>query len=207
MRRAMDHTTNSLQHRFWEDIYALCVGSTLLVLGLFLLKTAGLVTGGAAGLALLISYASGWAVGVVFTVINVPLLVLTARLLGFNFVIKTIAVNIGVLGMSSILPGVATLSYIHPAFAAIAGGCVAGMGALALARHGAGTSGSGAIILWLYQSRGLNAGKSQIAMDTLVLLASFFVLSPQQVGWSLVSVAAIAGIMFAWHRPGRYAGY
>jgi hypothetical protein len=44
------------RHSPAEDIYALVVGCVLVVLGLVLLRAAGLVTGGVAGIALLVSY-------------------------------------------------------------------------------------------------------------------------------------------------------
>ena len=46
------------------------IGATLIVLGLVLLKTAGLVTAGVAGIALLLSYSDPLPVGLLFTLIN-----------------------------------------------------------------------------------------------------------------------------------------
>ena len=44
-------------HSIAEDFYALVIGCILLVIGLVFLKAAGLVTGGIAGIALLLSQA------------------------------------------------------------------------------------------------------------------------------------------------------
>lgn len=43
--------------------------------------------------------------------------------------------------------------------------------------------------------------------DGCVLAFSLIVLDATQVLWSLLGVAATGGILYVWHRPGRYTGY
>lgn len=81
------------------------------------------------------------------------------------------------------------------------------MGALALAQHGAATGGSGAIILYFYRRRGWNAGQTQMLVEGSMLLLSLVGTSSDRFSWSLFSLIATAGVLFVWHRPGRYAGY
>ena len=183
------------------------MGTILVSLGLVLLQGAGIVTGGVAGLALLAAYLTGWPVGLFFVALTLPMLALTARAMGRAFVIKTSLVVTGILLFTLLAPRAIRITSIDPAFAAIVGGSIVGMGALALARHGAGAGGTGAIILWLYRERGWNAGRTQMALDGFVLLLSLVKMSPVQFGWSLLSVVFMAGVLWMWHRPGRYTGY
>lgn len=179
----------------------------MIALGLALLHAAGLVTGGIAGVALLVSYLIPLPTGVLFTLINIPFFLFAKRAMGTRFMLRTIAVNAGIAVFSTMARYGFRIVEVHPAFAAIAGGTVIGMGILALARHDAGVGGTGVVTLWLQRTRGWNAGRTQIAIDLGILAASFAVVAPVQVGWSALSAAAISGILIAWHRPGRYTGY
>ena len=70
---------NPHRHTLIEDVHALLIGSSFIAVGLTLLKTAGLVTGGVAGVALIISYLTNWPVGTVFLVLNIPFYILAQR--------------------------------------------------------------------------------------------------------------------------------
>ncbi|KQN91653.1 hypothetical protein ASE90_02340 [Sphingomonas sp. Leaf67] len=197
----------AVPHSRSEDVYAIVVGCVMIALGLALLRAAGLVTGGIAGIALLVSYLVPLPTGVLFTLINIPFFLFAKRAMGTRFMVRTIAVNAGIALFSTMARYGFRIVEVHPAFAAIAGGTVIGMGILALARHDAGVGGTGVVTLWLQRTRGWNAGRTQIAIDLGILATSFAVVAPVQVAWSALSAAAISGILIAWHRPGRYTGY
>ncbi|AHE53914.1 YitT family protein [Sphingomonas sanxanigenens] len=194
-------------HSLFEDVYALVVGCVLIVLGLLLLRAAGLTTGGIAGLSLLFSYLLPVPVGLLFALINLPFFLFAGRVMGRRFMIKTVLLNLGIVITAGLAPEVFRLATIAPPVAAFAGGMVIGMGTLSVARHGAGVGGIGVIGLWLQQRHGWNAGRTQILFDAVILGASLTVLSPEAFIWSMLSAAAISGILMAWHRPGRYTGY
>lgn len=194
-------------HSVAEDAYALAIGCILLVLGLVFLKTAGLVTGGVAGIALLLSYWLPIPAGVLFTLINIPFFVFAHRVMGTKFAVKSLLVNLGIALLSTVSRLSIDVVHVHPAFAALVGGTVIGLGILVLARHQAGVGGTGVITLWLQNTRGWNAGRTQIAIDVVILCASIPVIGPVQLAWSALSAAAISLILIAWHRPGRYIGH
>lgn len=196
-----------MPHSRSEDVYAIIVGCVMIALGLALLRAAGLVTGGIAGVALLVSYLVPLPTGVLFTLLNIPFFLFAKRAMGTRFMVRTIAVNMGIALFSTMARYGFRIVEVHPAFAAIAGGTVIGMGILALARHDAGVGGTGVVTLWLQRTRSWNAGRTQIAIDLAILAVSFAVVAPVQVAWSALSAAAISGILIAWHRPGRYTGY
>jgi uncharacterized membrane-anchored protein YitT (DUF2179 family) len=194
-------------HSLTEDIYALVIGLLFIAIGLLLLKTAGLVTGGIAGIALLTSYVVPLQVGIIFTLVNVPFFIFAYFAMGWRFTLKTITVNLGVTSLMTLMPQALHIDFIHPAFAALAGGTLCGMGILALARHGAGVGGTGVITLWLQKKHGINAGRTQLIIDTVILLLAMSVIAPNRLAWSALSAFSMSAMVIAWHRPGRYIGY
>lgn len=194
-------------HSVAEDGYALAIGCILIGLGLVLLKGAGLVTGGIAGVALLLSYVLPLPAGLLFTLVNLPFFALAQRVLGTRFAIKTVLANLGISAVTMLARGSVTISHVHPAFAALVGGTVIGMGILCLARHQAGVGGTGVVTLWLQRSRGWNAGRTQMALDVVILAAAIPVVRAPQLAWSALSAVAISLMLIAWHRPGRYIGH
>lgn len=197
----------STPHSLFEDGYALVVGTILLSMGVILLQKAQLATGGVAGLALTLNYLTGVPVGLFYTVLSLPMLAATMRPMGRAFLVKTVIVTLGLFALTALAPHVLIIDSVARPVAAVVGGTFIGMGALALARHAAGSGGSGAIVLSLYRTRGWNAGRTQMILDSGVLLFSLLALDLAQVLWSLLGVMATGGILFVWHRPGRYNGY
>lgn len=195
------------RHTALEDIHALLIGSSFIAVGLTLLKAAGLVTGGVAGVALIVSYLSGWPVGVVFFVLNLPFYVLAQRTLGWTFTFKTLATNLLLAGLAWGMPHWLKVGGIDPIFSAVFGGTIIGMGILALARHRSSVGGVGVLALYLQERRGISAGKVQMAADCLVVAAAFFTISLDKLLLSIASAVALSAVIIANHKPGRYAGY
>lgn len=198
-----------LRHSLFEDAYAFLTGAALVVLGLVLLRSAGLVTGGIAGLGLLLSYLVPLPAGVLFTIANIPFFVLAHRVMGRGFMVRAIVANLLISGLSLAAPLAFRLDHVDPLFAALFGGTTIGVGSLLLARHQVGIGGLGILALALQKSRGWNAGRTQLAGDAAVLLAALLVLdlNPALFAISVLSAAAVAGELIVFHKPGRYTGY
>lgn len=199
----------SLRHSLFEDAYAVLTGCAFVVLGLVWLKSAGLVTGGIAGLALLLSYLVPLPPGMLFTLLNVPFFIFVGRAMGRDFLVKAIIANLLIAGLSLLIPLAFRLEDVNGVFAAVFGGTVIGVGILLLARHQVGVGGIGMLALALQKSRGWNAGRTQLIGDALILTAALAVLNmkPMQFAISIVSAAAVAGVLIIFHKPGRYTGY
>ena len=90
------------RHSLAEDCYAIVIGSSMIALAVVLLKQAGLVTGGMAGVALLGSYLVPVPATTLFIVINIPFFFLAARVMGRAFALKTLLANVAImmLGMA-----------------------------------------------------------------------------------------------------------
>lgn len=192
-------------HTVYEDAYGLFAGVVFVVLGTTLLKAAGLLTGGVAGIALLASYEIAWPVGVLFMLINIPFFLFGYLFMGLRFTVKSLIGSAMIMALLQLMPQALNLSYALPVVAAVAGGTLNGMGILAFARHGAGVGGTGIVTLWLQKKYAVNAGRTQIVIDCAIMLAGLLFLSPQRVGWSALSAVAMSAMVIAWHRPGRYS--
>ena len=141
-----------LSHSAFDDIYGLSLGVIFIALGLNLLKLSGFITGGIAGIALLVSYWLPLSIGLLFIVVNIPFLIFAYFSMGKAFALKTVFVNV-VLGLSThFLPYFIHIDYLHPMFAALFGGTIIGLGILCLARHNASVGGTGALTLWIQKN-------------------------------------------------------
>ena len=194
-------------HSLAEDGYAIAIGCAFIAMGLMLLKQANLITGGIAGIALLLSYLLPYQPATLFIVINIPFFLFAGRAMGVAFGLKTLFTNFAIMAAGLMMPAALTLAKVSPLFAALFGGSIIGFGILAIARHGAGVGGVGVVALILQKSRGWNAGRTQMGADVIILLASLPVLNAERFGLSVLSAAAINAVLIVNHRPGRYIGY
>ncbi len=203
----IDLRSEGHQHTPFEDAQALILGTALCALGIHLLTHAGLITGQVAGLAVLVSYVSGWSFGWVFFVVNIPFYALALMRLGWRFVLKTV-IGVTLLSvMAELAPHVLRLDYIHPGVAAFLAGATLGLGVLAIFRHGASLGGIGILAYYLQEKTGLRAGYVQFGVDALIFAAAFALLDPVLVGWSLLGVAMVNGIVAINHRGDLYVGH
>ena len=194
-------------HNLAEDGYAILLGCAFIAMGLMLLKQANLVTGGMAGIALLLSYLIHWSPATLFLLINIPFFLFAGRAMGAAFGLKTLFANIAIMGLGTMMPLALELARVSPLFAALFGGSIIGFGILAIARHGAGVGGLGVIALTLQKTRGWNAGRTQMIGDAIILAASLPLLSADRFALSVLSAAAINAVLIVNHRPGRYIGH
>ena len=194
------------RHSAFEDVQALVTGTLFVALGVAMFKHAGLLTGGTAGIAFLIHYASGWSFGLVFFLVNLPFYGLALRQMGLAFTLKSFAAVTLLAVVTEVLPQVLSFARLDPVFAAVMGGFLIGVGLLVLFRHRASLGGLNVLVLWLQATRGWRAGALQLAIDVLILLAAFVVLPFTQALLSLLGAVALNLVVAVNHRPGRYLG-
>jgi len=195
------------RHSAIDDAQGLFTGTLVVAMALLLLRQAGLVTGGTAGIALVAHYAFGVPFGLAFFAINLPFYALAWRRMGRAFTIKTLAAVALLSGLSELLPRLMALKAIDPLFAALGGGVLAGVGLLILFRHRASLGGLNVLVLWLQDRHGWRAGRVQGVIDVAILLASSPWLSAQQLALSVLGALALNFVLAVNHRPGRYVGF
>ena len=169
-----------------------------------LLTHVGLVTGQTAGIAVLISYTTGWPFGAVFFVVNLPFYWFAVRRMGWHFTIKTFAAVALMSAIAEILPRFVDFDNVEPLTGAIFFGLIAGGGMIAIFRHGASLGGIGILALWLQDHTGFRAGWTQLAVDALVFAAAFLMLPPQIVIYSLAGAVIMNLLIGINHRRDRY---
>jgi uncharacterized membrane-anchored protein YitT (DUF2179 family) len=201
------HPESKLRHSRLEDAHALLIGTGFTAFGLVMLKTGGLVTGGLAGVALVVSYMTGWPTGIVFVVINLPFFLLASKRLGAAFTLKSLLALVLLAAFTMAIPGWIHLTAASHTFCAIFGGSVIGIGVLSLARHRCSIGGIGILALFLQEKRGLNAGAVQLAFDLAIIAGAVAAIGYERASYSIVSAVSLNLVMIAYHRPGRYAGY
>lgn len=197
---------SGLAHTLKDDVYGLVLGVMFIAIGLNLLKLSGMITGGIAGIALLLSYVVPLSIGVLFILTNIPFMIFCYFSMGRAFTLKTLIVNIALSLATQAVPRLLTINYVHPLFSALVGGTFLGMGILSLARHNASVGGTGVVTLWLYKRFNINAGKSQMLLDMLVFAISLFTMPVSLLLWSALSALAMNAMLMNWHKPGRYQG-
>ena len=194
------------RHSTFDDVQALVTGALFVAVGIAMFRAAGLLTGGTAGLAFLVHYATGVPFGAAFFAINLPFYALAARVMGRAFTLKTFAA-IGLVALASeLVPRVMTFAVLEPAFAAVMGGCLIGAGLLMLFRHGASLGGLNVLALWLQARRGWSAGRVQMACDALIVAAAFAWVEPSRIALSVLGAVALNLVVAINHKPGRYLG-
>lgn len=193
-------------HRFYEDVLAMLLGTSMVALGVSIYAKAMLLTGGSAGLALLISYASQQDFGTVFFVINLPFYVLAWLRMGWRFTLRTF-VAVGLVTLFSRLTGQwIAFAHVDPVYAAVMAGILCGNGLLMLFRHHTGLGGLNILALYIQERVGLRAGLFQLGVDLAILAGSYFVLDASQMLLSVVSAVVLNMVLAINHRSDRYLG-
>lgn len=194
-------------HRWYEDIFAILIGTMLVSLGIAFYAEAQLTTGSTAGLALLLQYVTGIPFGWLFFAINLPFYALALLRMGWPFAFKTMASVALVSLFTGQVPGWIGIERIDPLFAALVGGGLMGLGILSLFRHKASVGGINILALYLQDNFNIRAGYFQLGVDAVILVAAFFILPFDRVLYSVAGALVLNMIIALNHRPGRYVGF
>ncbi|MDP9929582.1 YitT family protein [Variovorax paradoxus] len=194
-----------LRHSGFDDAQAIFSGTLFVAIAMMLFGQAGLLTGGTAGVAFLLHYATGVSFGKLFFLVNLPFYWFAWRHMGRAFTVKTFLAIALLSAMTDLAPRYISIDSLHPALAAVLGGLLLGTGCLFLARHRASLGGATVLTLYLQEKRGWPAGKVQIGIDCAVVLLALFVIPPQRVGGSVLAAVVMGLFLWVNHKPGRYA--
>jgi uncharacterized membrane-anchored protein YitT (DUF2179 family) len=191
-------------HRAYEDIQALITGTLFVALGVLMFGHTGLLTGGTAGVAFLLHYATGWNFGVVFFIINLPFYGLAYQRMGRAFTLKTFVAVALLATLTNLLPTMLHFDRLNPVLTAVLGGLLMGTGMLILFRHRASLGGFNVLVLYLQERFGWRAGKIQMALDCTIVLCSFAVVDWTHSALSVLGAVVLNQTLATNHRAGRY---
>ena len=194
------------RHTALEDAVAIVLATFVASFGVFLLHAGGGVTGGTAGLALLIGYAAHLPFGAVFLVLNLPFLALAAWRRGLPFAARTAVCIVLVSAWAFVHPLAMPGLRLPPLYGVLTGDLLIGIAMLMLFRHGASLGGLNTLALMAQDRFGVRAGTVQLAMDAVIVASSLLITA-----WPVVLVSAAGALMLNLvlvmnHRPGRYLG-
>ncbi|PRY26553.1 putative 5xTM membrane YitT family protein [Aliiruegeria haliotis] len=194
----------NINHSRIEDLQGLSMGVFFCGLGLVFLTHLGFLTGQTAGLALIISYLSGWSFGPVFFVINLPFYWLAWTRMGASFTFRSLCCVTALSLLVEWLPANLALAEITPWLGMVVFGALTGTGLLILFRHKGSLGGLGVTALFLQDRFGFRAGYVQLIFDAVLFTAAFFLFPASVVAYSLLG-AVVLNIVIAFnHRRDRY---
>ena len=195
------------RHSIFEDLFGLLSGSILFSVGLSLLHASAVLTGGAAGLALLVAYNTGAQVGTIYLLIGVPFFFLALWKKGWRFTLRS-ALNVAFVSyLTNEIPKIFKVEVQNKFVATIIANVLLGIGMIVIFRHFSSLGGFNVIALLAQERLNIKAGYVQLGLDAVVLLIGLTSYSPQIVLISLVGDAILNMCLAINHRSDRYVGY
>ena len=160
--------------RQWIVMYLkILIGSALYAAGFqFFLYPNAIATGGVTGVAMIINYFSGFPVGVMTLIINVPLFIFSWKRFGLGFILASLAGTV----LSSVMVdlfAMIPLEVTHePLLGAIYGGIIKGLGLGIVYHTGATTGGVDIVAKFLRRKyQHINFSTFILGLDTAVIVA------------------------------------
>ncbi len=160
-----------------KDLVAYTAGSALMAVSIRMFTAPNhIAPGGISGISTMINYLSGWPIGMLALLLNIPLFVWAVLEIGYRMVLKTIVATVISSAAIDLLGLVVRPYQGNPMLAAIFGGCIEGIGLSLIFLRGATTGGTDLVARLLGRRvRFASMGKLMLAVDCVIVIASGFV--------------------------------
>jgi uncharacterized membrane-anchored protein YitT (DUF2179 family) len=198
---------DSLKHNIWEDLFGITIGAVLLSVGINILENGEILTGGTAGLALLIAHQFSQNVAIIYPLVSAPFLLLSWFKKGKIFTFRTALTVLYVSFLVNLVPQVIYVDVKNELLASLISNIFLTMGLLALFRHNSSVGGFGVVALIAQEQFNFKAGYAQLILDLMVMGVALLYYSPNQVFVSLLGVIVLNLGLAVNHRADRYLGY
>ena len=143
--------------------------------------------GGITGVAQLINHGTGWPVGLLVFAINTPLFVLSFKMMGMKFGIRSFIAMVLLSVVIDWLPFPPATDDLL--LATVFGGILSGIGYGVILRGNATTGGTDMLASLIHHViPTVRVGPATFALDAVVILASVFVLGPETAMYCIISV-------------------
>ena len=195
------------RHSLFEDLQAIFTGALAVAVGVLFLKTAGLLTGGTTGLAILLHYSTGINFGLTLFCVNLPFYILAVKRMEWRFTLKTLFAVFLVSSMTELIPLWLQIEAIDPVFASVGGGLLVGIGLLIVFRHKASLGGFNVLALYIQDRYGIAVGKTQMALDVSIVVAGLWLIPLWLLVVSVAGAVVLNFVITVNHKPGRYTGF
>lgn len=192
------------KHSPLEDIQAILTSSLIAAFGIYLLQSSHVVTGGSAGLTLLLSQYLGWNFSIAYPLVSIPFMALALWRRGLSFTLKSI-VTVGALSIFTyFMPQLIDLSSIQNWFGAILGNLMLGVAMLIMFRHGTSLGGFNVLALIAQDKFKWKAGYVQMALDAVVVIGFAISDLSWSAVWAIIGAVTLNLVLATNHRPDRY---
>lgn len=186
----------SLKKFYWKDYLTIILGAFMYALGVTqFIMPHQFVIGGLTGIAVLLNYAFNLPVSILVLVMNALLLLLAFRILGTEFLVKTIV-------------GVALLSFFigmfeqmqwepimtdEPLMAGLIGAIMGGSGVGLLMSVNGSSGGTDIIVLVISKFRRITPGRTMLLVDLAIVSSSFLIFrSVETIVFGVIIIAVMA---------------
>lgn len=156
-----------------KRLWLIVLGCSLTAIGMLILKHAEVMTGGTAGLSLIVSYVSTLPFGLVFFLINIPFYILSVMNMGWSFTLSTLF-SITLLSLMTAVDHWLPSFSIPMPVGAVVGGTIIGFGLSMLFIQRASLGGSNILALTLQKKMNWNPGKINFVFDLIVVLYGIY---------------------------------
>ncbi len=157
-----------------------------------------LLTGGTAGLALLLYYITPLTIGTLIVLVNVPLIILGGKVLGKLFVIRTIFTIVAISIFIDFFDKVLNINpFIQDTIlAAIFGGIFIGIGLSLVIKADSSAGGSTIIAKIVAYKSEIKPATVILIIDAIIILSSLFIFEDRvNILWSVISIYITAKIV------------
>ena len=198
--------TDSFRHTWYEDVFGIATGSILLGVGIALLHSGQILTGGTVGLALLLTHYFNFSVSVLYVLISIPFFFLGIWKKGFVFAFRSFLNILLVSYLVAEIPQYLHFQVHNKLVVSILANTILGIGVLAIFRHNSSLGGFNVVALIFQENFKIQAGYVQAVLDFFVLLAGLNLFGLVTTLAGLVGVVILNGILALNHRSDRYVG-
>lgn len=167
-----------LKNFYWKDYFTITIGLVLYAVGLIgFIKPGGIVTGGLAGIALLIEYGTGLQLQYTYFVINVLLLGIALKVLGIKFLTKTIYGVVVLTGLLTLARALIKEPIItgEPLLSGVIGAMMCGSGIGLVFSSNGSTGGTDIVIAIVNKYKNISFGRGMLLCDFVIICCSYFV--------------------------------
>ena len=170
----------------FRSALTLVSGAVIFALGLNGLVVAnGLAEGGLSGISVIVHYFTGWPVGVLYLLLNIPLLVLGYLSLGGRFTMRTL-VGAGLVTGALILTRSVRFPMNDLLLASLYAGVINGTGLGLMFRAGGSSGGLDILAQHLRHHHGLTVAETYLVADGIVLAAAGLLLGADTALYALI---------------------
>ncbi len=186
----------SLKRFYWKDYLVIVIGTFMYALGITqFIMPHHFVMGGLTGVAVILNYAFGLPVSVMVFVMNGVLLLASFKILGLDFLVKTVvgvALLSGFIGMFESFKWTPIMME-EPLMAGLIGSIVAGSGVgLVLSVNGS-SGGTDIVVLIINKYYNVTPGRSMLFVDLIVISSSYLIFrSIETIVFGIIIIAVMA---------------